>query len=258
MRQIALLLEYGGTAYFGFQYQPGAPTVQGELERGLELLIGQKSRIKAAGRTDTGVHALGQVATFRTSSALPERTWVTGLNHHLPPDIAVKAAREVAEDFDVRGQARSREYLYCVLNEKTPSPLFADRAYWVKSPLDEESMTQCALQLVGRRDFRTLAGPLGRRSPVRNLYRAAVVRKGRLLFLCFEADSFLPHQVRRMVGALIDVGRGRLRREDFAILLAGAEASGPVAPACGLYLRKVNYAFDLFPSKVEDLCPEGV
>ena len=255
---MALLLEYRGTAYYGFQYQPGIPTVQGDLERALESLCGQASRVKGAGRTDAGVHALGQVVTFRTPSSWPERTWVAGLNHHLPSDIAVKAAREVAEDFDVRGQARSREYLYCAFDEATPSPLLADRAYWGKSPLDQEIMAECAEQLIGRRDFRSLAGPLGRRIPVRTLHRASVTREGRLLCFRFEAESFLPQQVRRMVAVLVELGRGRLQREDFAVVLAGTAAPGPVAPACGLYLRKVNYAFDLFPSKDEDVCPQGV
>ncbi|MBI4297194.1 MAG: tRNA pseudouridine(38-40) synthase TruA [Chloroflexi bacterium] len=253
MPQIVLLLEYRGTAYHGFQLQLEIPTIQGELEVALKRLTGEECRVRAAGRTDAGVHARGQVASFGTASHLPEAAFVAGLNSHLPGDIAVRAARHIEDSFDVRRHARSREYSYLVLNRATPSPLLADQAYWVKQPLDGGAMARAAQALAGRHDFRAFAAPLGNRSPVRTIYRAHISRKGWLLSFHFEADSFLPRQVRRMVGALLEMGRGRLSGEGMTALLEGTGTAEFAAPPWGLYLEKVNYDVQLFPQEDENL-----
>ncbi len=249
MPTFALVLEYEGTRYSGSQIQSGLLTIQGEVEAALGKLTGEQIRIKAAGRTDSGVHARGQVVAFQTAARLSSDAMCKGLNRHLPRDIAVRRACQVRDGFDPRREAVSREYHYVVLNSPTPSPLLRGFTYLVTRPLQVEPMAEAAAALVGRHDFASFTVDLAGtgKSPERTVYRAGVTRKGSLVFIDVVADSFLPHQVRRTAGALLRVGIGRMEVEAFKQLLEQKQPNlaRPAAPARGLYLMKVNYGQDL-------------
>ncbi len=207
-------------------------------------------RVAFAGRTDAGVHAWGQVAAFDTASAHPLSTFVEGLTYWLPRDIAVVRAVEAPPGFDPRRHAVSRTYRYLVLNRRARSPLWAFRAWHVRDPLDLAPMRRLIEWLPGRRDWAAVAGDAGGRSTVRTLTRAELRAKGPLLAFEFEAPSFLPHQVRRTVGALVDAGAGRRAVETLIeqIERAAPASVGPVAPPHGLYLARVAYReIDLRP-----------
>jgi tRNA pseudouridine38-40 synthase len=248
-RRLALVLEYDGRRYGGSQYQKNAPSIQGELEAALNKLTGENPQTAFAGRTDAGVHARGQVASFVTGSRHQPEVFVRGLNRWLPADIAVQRALEVPLDFDVRRRARSREYRYLVLNSLLPSPLLQAFTWQVAEQLDVAAMREAASLLVGRHDFAAFAGPVAG-STVRSLQRCELETRARLLAVCMEADAFLPHQVRRTVGALVQVGLGRRSAADLAGLLREPQpaVAGPAAPPQGLCLMKVNYlGLDLSP-----------
>lgn len=238
---IALRLAYDGTTYQGFQRQPGRPTVQGELERALQRLIGCPVKVRAASRTDAGAHAEGQVVGFVTDAGLPLAAYLGGLNRFLPETVAVQAAAPVALDFDPRRWARSRHYRYLVFRGLAPSPRWRRWSLWVKGTLDVAAMADAAQALVGEHDFSPFVGG-GVGQPRRRLYEVRVAEEAPLVQFDFVGNSFLPHQVRHLVGALLAVGRGRLSRGDFAELLAGRRGYWPTAaPAQGLCLMKVDY-----------------
>ncbi len=260
IRRLALLIEYDGTAYGGSQYQKNAPTVQDSLERALSSLTGEPVRVALAGRTDAGVHAAGQVASFSTRSRHPAGVFVPALNHHLPADIAVRAVAEVPSGFDPRRHARSRCYRYTVYNS-SHRPALRRRYVWhVPEPLEAEAMAAAAATLCGRRDFAAFTQPsiAARQRTERLVCRSRVTRRGPLALFDLEANAFLPQMVRRLVGALVDVGRGRLSGEGFVALLRNARpgAASFVAPAQGLCLLKVRYEDGLFNDDAnEDLQP---
>ncbi|MBI4202859.1 MAG: tRNA pseudouridine(38-40) synthase TruA [Chloroflexi bacterium] len=246
-RKIALILEYDGTGYAGFQLQRSASTIQGELEKAIASLTGKATRIQAAGRTDAGVHARGQVAAFLTAAGLSCQRIVMGLNHYLPPDIAVQQAHQVSLSFDPRRQARSRTYRYTILMRRTPSPLQERLAYRVAEPLDAGAMQAALGLLQGSHDFGALAGSPGPgRSTIREVYATRLWQQEDRLNIEIEANAFLPHQMRRMAGMLVSVGAGRLSLEGVAALLerrAGAEhvKLAPTLPPHGLCLIEVRY-----------------
>lgn len=247
MRKIALVVEYEGTRYHGSQFQGNVPTIQDEIERALSRLTGERIRIICASRTDVGVHAQGQVVGFNTNSNLPPDTFVRALNHYLPPDIAVRKAFRVSDDFDVRKNACSREYCYRLLNSPTASPLLRGSAYFVPKPLDVATMNEACQALLGTHDFAPFASALnGRRNTVRTVYRAEVTREGELVTFYMVANSFLPHQVRNTIGALVKVGLGKSDVESFRQIACSKTlaAAGPALPARGLCLMKVNYPND--------------
>jgi len=243
--KIVLVVEYDGTRYNGFQLQADQPTIQGELEKALEKLTGEKLRLLAASRTDTGVHARGQVVSFRTKSSLPVETFITGMNYYLPKDIAVKAAHRVRDSFNVQRRAVSREYQYYILNSPTRSPLMRDFAYLVPQPLDVAVMNEACQALLGEHDFVSFASSLGARikNTVRRVYRAEVKREGKLVIFTIVASSFLPHQVRHTLGSLIRVGLGRMSLSEFCSIMEAKKPglAAPAAPACGLCLIRVDY-----------------
>ncbi|MHB8514372.1 MAG: tRNA pseudouridine(38-40) synthase TruA [Dehalococcoidia bacterium] len=241
-RRIALLLEYDGTAYRGSQYQEDGRTIQSELEAAIENLTGETVRAAFAGRTDAGVHALGQVAAFDTRARLGAAQFVGGLNHFLPRDIAVRAAAEADARFDPRRDARSRLYRYCIDARPVRSPLLRDRTWHVPRPLDVEAMRRAAKRLEGTHDVAAFAGPYDG-TTVRTLRRCEVTADRRCVRVEMEAEAFLPHQVRRTVGPLVEVGSGRMSGDTLAALLEEAKPSsaGPAAPACGLYLVSIAY-----------------
>ena len=245
--KIVLIMEYNGTRYHGFQLQASLSTIQGETEKAMWKLTGERSRVMSASRTDAGVHARGQVVGFRTRSLLPLPTFINGLNYYLPRDIAVKAAHRVDDSFNVRRSALSREYKYYILNSSTRSPIREGFSYRVAGLLDTEAMNQACQALIGKHDFASFATCIGVeiRNTVRSVYRAEIERDGELVIFNMVASSFLPHQVRNTVGALIRVGLGRMSVDGFHSMTEARKPglAGPTAPACGLCLMRVNYPY---------------
>ena len=244
--RLALIVEYEGTNYHGFQYQTNAPSIQEELEKAIASLTGEQVRVKGAGRTDAGVHAKGQVVAFDTSSTHEPDTFVRALNSYLPDDIAVRAAHKTANGFDPRRHALRRRYMYTVLNTSAPSPLTRRTAYQVREPLNDMMMDEAAGFLVGIHDYVRFSGPLeGRRGgTVRETYEAGVRRTHETVVFDVVASSFLPQQVRRIAGALVDVGRGRLSLDEYSIMVEGAlgQAVAHTLPPQGLCLMEVTYS----------------
>jgi tRNA pseudouridine38-40 synthase len=245
--RIILVIEYDGRGYCGSQVQPGAPTIQGEVEKALQQLTAKNVRIASASRTDAGVHAKGQVFSFVTDSVYPVQTFVEGLNHYLPEDIAVKAAYRTDVSFDVRRRAVNREYRYYIHNSRTRSPLHRGSAWRVYGELDIEAMREACRCLIGRHDFASFVSSENtarEKTTVREIMKAEITEDGNKIVLVMVARSFLPHQVRSTVGALVQVGRGKMTVDEFRGLLeAGTPGlAGPMAPAEGLYLEKVNYS----------------
>ena len=248
VNKIVLVVEYDGRNYYGFQWQAKLPTIQSELEGAIRRVTGESSRVIAASRTDTGVHARGQVVSFRTQSSLTPQVFVRALNYYLPKDIAVKGACKVSMDFNVRRDAVSREYDYYILNSSTRSPLCEGFTYFVPKKLDTRIMNKACKFLEGKHDFASFATALGKlRSTVRTVYKAQVTRKDNLVTYNVIANSFLPHQVRSTIGLLIRVGLGKVELDEFHQILEekALGLAGPTAPAYGLFLTKVNYPEDL-------------
>ncbi len=247
--QILLIMEYDGTGYHGFQWQNGLPSIQKEVEKAVRKLTGEERRVISASRTDAGVHAKGQVVGFRTRSELSTHKFVSGLNYYLPRDIAVKAAYRVSDAFRVRRDAVSREYSYYILNSPTRSPIREGRAHRVANPLNIEAMNRAAQTLIGEHDFASFVNGDGSwlESTVRNVSRAEVERDRELVTFHMAANSFLPHQVRTTVGALIRVGLGKMNLDQFRSIIEARlpGTAGPTAPAYGLCLDRVNYPVTL-------------
>jgi tRNA pseudouridine38-40 synthase len=244
--QITLIIEYDGTNYHGSQFQTNAPTVQEEIEKALEKLTGKKIRIKMASRTDAGVHATGQVAGFITDSALPLESYVEGLNHFLPDDIAVREAFASGEPFDVRRRATSREYRYSILNRATRSPVKQRFTHRVAGELDIDAMNEACRALIGKKDltsFVSSAEVAAKKRTVRRIMKAEFTREADMIHFDIVADSFMPHQVRNTIGALIKVGQGKTTINEFEKMIEAKTPglAGPTAPAAGLCLVRVNY-----------------
>jgi tRNA pseudouridine38-40 synthase len=231
---------YDGTAYAGFQIQPNAPTVQGELERVLAVICGEPVRITGAGRTDAGVHATGQVIDFRTTSGLGSDELERGVNALLSEDIAVSGLEPAEDWFHARFSATGRTYEYRIRNAPVRDPLWTRREQWHPGELDVAAMRAAAAQLVGRHDFAAFAAG---ESGERTVKRAEWISEGSILRFEIESDAFLRGMVRGIVGTLLWVGRGKLTVESFAELLAARDRAlaGPSAPAKGLCLVAVRY-----------------
>lgn len=244
LSKVALVVEYEGTRYHGYQWQANGPTIQDELERAIRKLDNKASRVVAASRTDAGVHAKGQVVSFWTRSTLSESTLVKALNCHLPADIAVKAACKVDANFNVRRDALSRVYNYYILDSDTPSPLSRNFALFLPRQLDIEAMNETCYIIKGEHDFISFAGSLdGIRDTVRTIYEAEVRKRARFVVFHVVANSFLRHQVRNIVGLLIRLGLGKKNVDYFRSVMEAKTLglAGPAVPPCGLYLMKVNY-----------------
>jgi tRNA pseudouridine38-40 synthase len=248
LTKIVLIVEYDGTDYYGFQLQanrPDRPTIQSEMEKAICQLTREALRVLAASRTDTGVHAKEQVVSFRTHSSLTLQKFVSGLNHYLPDDIAVKSAYRLADSFNVRSDAISREYRYNILNRASRPAIKRRFAYHVPQPLDVAAMEQASQMLVGEHDFASFTGNIGPRlKTVRRVSHSEVKRKNDMVIFDMTANSFLPHQIRNTVGALIQVGLGNMKVGDFYAMMEMKEpaSAGPRVPARGLFLMKVNYS----------------
>jgi len=239
-------LEYEGTQYCGLQYQDNAPTVQGEIEKALWKLTGEQIRIVAASRTDTGVHAKGQVLSFRTGSDLDSKEFVNGLNYYLPQDIAVKASYKVHDRFSVQRDAISRQYQYFIHNSPVRSPIKRNHTYQIKGNLNIEAMNLACEALIGEHDLASFVTNFSQsviKSTLRTVYQARIERKEELVIFDIVAKSYLPHQVRNTVGTLIKVGLGKITVDDFKFIMEARKPglAGPTVPAQGLFLIQVNY-----------------
>jgi tRNA pseudouridine38-40 synthase len=246
MPRFKLILEYDGAPFVGWQRQNNGFSVQEALEDAIFAMTGERATAHGAGRTDAGVHALGQVAHVDL-----ERDWepfrlAEGLNAHLVPhQIAILGAERAAQDFDARHSALARCYLYRIVNRRAPLTLEKGRPWRVKARLDAEAMHKAAQVLVGRHDFSTFRdAQCQANSPIRTLDRLDVKRLGDEVVFETSARSFLHRQVRSMVGSLVDVGSGRWSATDLKAALKAADRSrcGQVAPASGLYLARVDYS----------------
>ncbi len=245
MTRYKLVLEYDGRDFVGWQRQDNGPSVQAALESAVEGFCGERAAVAGAGRTDSGVHALGQVAHVDIQKPTTGDQVRDALNFHLKPQaIAVLSATPVAEDFHARFSANRRCYLYRIVNRRAPLALDRGRAWFVPVALDEAAMDAAAQVLVGKHDFSSFrAAECQAKSPVKTLDRLTVARRGEEITVEAQARSFLHHQVRNMVGTLKLVGEGKWTAEQVADALTRRDrrAAGPTAPAEGLYLVSVGY-----------------
>ncbi len=246
MPRYKLTIEYDGARYSGWQRQDNAPSVQQTIERAAEKLDGAPVLVIGAGRTDAGVHALGQVAHIDLRKELRADTVRDALNAHLrPAPVSVLQAEDAAPDFHARFDATSRSYIYRIANRRSDLALDRNRAWRVVAPLDADAMHAAAQALVGRHDFSTFRYVMCQAdSPVKTLTSIRVMRHGEEIMIDTSARSFLHRQVRSMVGSLVEVGRGKAPVHWIADILKAADRSqcGPVAPSDGLYLAAVGYA----------------
>lgn len=251
---MALLVEYDGSPYAGSQLQANGPSIQGELERAIQLMTGAFARVAFAGRTDAGVHALGQVACFDTDAGYNCEAFVGGVNVRLPEAIAIRACQDVDRTFDPRRHAVSRRYRYTIVTSATRAPLRRGRAWQVPANLDLGRMRRAGKLLVGEQDFAAFASPeASDKSTRRRIMGIQVCRRDRELTIDIEANAFLMHQMRRTVAALVDVGGGRISVDDFERHLREARPGSyeRAAPPYGLCLTAVTYDPPLFERERE-------
>ena len=242
--RIALGVEYCGAAYHGWQTQSGLSTVQDSLELAVSQIAGQPISVVAAGRTDTGVHALGQVVHFDAPVARPESAWWRGVNSFLPDDISIRWAKVVEDGFHARFSANRRRYRYFLLNRPSRPGVLSGHVGWDFHPLNVEAMAEAARCLLGRHDFSAFrAAACQAKSPVKTMTRAEVRRVGEYLVFDFEAEAFLHHMVRNLVGALVYVGKGALPVDALGALLVSRDRrlAPPTFMAAGLYLVEFGY-----------------
>ncbi len=245
MRNIKLLIEYDGTNYLGWQVQPRGTTIQGLLEEKLSRLTGERIRLIGSGRTDSGVHALGQAAHFKTQSPMDTRTIQKALNSLLPHDIVIQEVEEAHEGFHARKHAKSKVYEYRILNRDLQSVFQRGYAWHIRQKLNLAEMKKATQSLIGEHDFsafRTVGSPT--RTPVRRVIRAEWKRRrnGLILFE-IEANGFLKQMVRSIIGTLVEIGKGKRKASDLRKVLNSKDRreAGPTAPAQGLFLKEVKY-----------------
>jgi len=242
--RIALGVEYDGRGFSGWQTQPNGNTVQDALERAVAAIVGAPVRCHAAGRTDAGVHATGQVAHLDCDVPRPPGAWVRGVNSHLPPGVAVCWAQPVPEHFHSRFSAYARCYRYVLLNRPVRPAIAAGQVGWFHAPLEVEAMREASAYLLGQHDFSSFrAAECQAKTPVKTLTRLDIERVGDTLTFSLEADAFLHHMVRNLVGALLMVGKGGKPAEWMAELLAARSRASapPTFMPDGLYLTGVRY-----------------
>jgi tRNA pseudouridine38-40 synthase len=246
-RVIRMHLEYDGAAYRGFALQPGLLTIQQVLEQALANVLEHSVRVTAGGRTDAGVHAIGQVVSFETRARLPADAISRALNSRLPDDILAGPSQDTEPWFDARRCARRRHYRYSIWNADRPNLRWRRYSLHLPGRLDQAAMRQAAAILLGRHDFSSFIGHAAQeskpRSPLRTVERADCVRQGDLLHFDSTADAFARHMVRNLVGTLLLVGRGKLTVDQFQDVMAARDrrAAGPTAPPHGLTLTGIDY-----------------
>jgi tRNA pseudouridine38-40 synthase len=245
MRNIRFTLSYDGTDFYGWQTQPGFRTVQDTLEKAIAAVTSEAIRVNASGRTDTGVHAVGQVVNFYTNTRHPADVLIRAVNAHLPADVVVSEAADMPQAFDANRDAKRKLYRYVIHDGRVPSPFLRRYCYYSRHRLDVEAMRQAAEPLRGRHDFHSFETNWpNRMSSVRTISHLAVNRRAHCIWLDVEADGFLYNMVRAIAGTLINVGRGYWPVARVAEILQAEDrrAAGPTAPARGLFLMRVTYA----------------
>ena len=255
MRYVRVLIQYDGTDYSGWQVQPKAVTIQGMLEQALKKIASENISVIAAGRTDSGVHALAQVACFRTSSLLDPDILQKALNALLPCDIRITSACDADEDFHARFSARGKSYFYLISTDRIVSP-FIHRYVWrLPYSLDFDAMKESLSYFIGTHDFSALRGSgCGAKTTVRTIVEATAQKLSALEFMTariegnfikfrFEGDAFLRHMVRNMVGTIVEAGKGKIQPEDIERIMGSCDrkCAGPTAPAQGLFLESIKY-----------------
>lgn len=245
MPVVRLTLEYDGTRYVGWQVQPNGPSVQAQVERALGTLHQAPRRVTAAGRTDAGVHARGQVVSFPEERPLPLSAYVKGMNALLPEDVAVRDAAIVPDGFDARRSARGKRYRYVIENGATRAPLTRLQSWQLFGPLDVGAMREAARHLVGRHDFAAFqAADCAAHHAVRDVRRLEISGEGGgRVEVVIEATAFVKHMVRNVVGTLVEVGQGKRPAHSLPALVASGDrrAAGRTAPPQGLCLEEVFY-----------------
>ena len=244
MRNIKLTIEYGGTNYCGWQSQINGPSIQDFVEKALKGFLHERVKIIGAARTDSGVHAKGQVANFKTTSKLPLRKIKKALNGNLPKDISVTAIGRVTEDFNAQFSAKGKLYRYRICNREERNPFFDRFSIHIPRKLDIITMRKGTRPLLGRHDFSSFKGSKGvTRTQVRTIKKLSIKRKNNFIIINIEANGFLYNMVRNIVGTLIEIGRAKVKPASMKKILSARDRSkaGPTAPAKGLALIKVIY-----------------
>ena len=257
--RIALRLEYEGTDYAGWQIQDNAPSIQGWLENAVQAVCGRPTRVTGAGRTDAGVHALGQVAHFDTQAALPPDRWAYALNAHLPRDVRVQASCAVPESFHARFDACGKHYRYVLHLAPQPPAILWRHAWHLRDHLDVTAMQEAGMLFCGRRDYAAfMSAGSSVQDTVRQVQEATVQRQGPWVTVDVKGSGFLYNMVRILVGTLVEMGRGERPPQDMLAILAGRERAlaGVTAPAQGLHLMQVFYPNPPFCEKSPENPPK--
>ena len=251
MARIALGIAYDGRPWQGWQTQPHGQTVQDTLERAIAEFLTVGAPTVCAGRTDTGVHGLGQVVHLDTDIVRSDQSWVRGVNAHLPASVSVQWAQQVGDDFHARFSATERTYTYVIVNTRVRQPLWDGRAGWVYQPLDVDVMREAARCLLGEHDFSSFrSSQCQAKSPVRTMHALELVKRGDLIVVTLRANAFLHHMVRNILGALIQVGQGRepISYIDHLLSVCDRTQGAPTFSPDGLYLSAVKYPCFVFPA----------
>lgn len=244
MRRIKITLDYIGTAYDGWQRQPDRDTVQKRVEEAIFSLSGERVSVVASGRTDAGVHALGQVAHFDVNVAIPAKNYMTGVNHFLPPDIRILSAEEAPDDFHARFSAHEKTYTYCIYESRFDRACYFNRAARVEQKLDLKNMKTAAEAFCGTHDFTSFCSAGADTTTfTRTIKDIRVTRSGGLVKISVTADGFLYNMVRRIAAVLVKAGKGQIDKAGAEKLINAADnkVAKDVMPACGLYLKSVKY-----------------
>jgi tRNA pseudouridine38-40 synthase len=243
-RNIKLTITYDGSSYSGWQRQPNTPTIQPTVEKAIERLCGQAIKVTGASRTDAGVSALGQVANIHLDSPIPTENLPYAITHMLPDEIAVASAIEVGPDFNAISSAKNKHYRYSICTAQTPPVLQIKHCWHKREKLNIGNMDKAAKMLVGEKDFKSFASAADTRlSSVRTVRRCDVTKENDWIYIDIEGNGFLYNMVRNITGTLVEIGRGRWTPERIKEILAAKDrsAAGPLAPASGLCLMRIDY-----------------